>query len=177
MIRTLIVGGAAVHKVLFLLFCLFPLAAAFADPPEGYEFLSYDEGLRRAQADNRKVFVYFGRHGCGWCELTNKKGFSDATVEKRYKDHYVLVYVDAESGKRLTLPNGERITELELGARYKAFATPMFLFQEPGGETVLKVSGIQTPPDLIQFDTFVNEGRYRQMSFSDFMSTQEGASQ
>ena len=31
----------------------------------------------------------------------------------------VLVYLDAESGKRLTLPDGERITEAELGTRFK----------------------------------------------------------
>jgi thioredoxin-related protein len=158
------------HRIPVLLVCLAPLTSSFADPPQGYTFLSYDEGLRRAQAENRQVFVYFGRDGCGWCDLTNKKGFSDAVVEKRYKDHYVLVYVDAESGRRLTLPSGERITELDLGARYKAFATPMFLFQEPSGKTILKVAGIQTPPDLIQFDTFVHDGYYKRMNFSQFMS-------
>ncbi len=66
-------------------------------------------------AGTKPIFLYFGRYGCAWCEHTNKVSFSDPALKKLYTDNYELVYVDAESGKRLTLPSGERITEAELG--------------------------------------------------------------
>ncbi len=141
-----------------------------ADPPENYPFVAFDEGLRRAEAQSRKVFLYFGRYGCGWCDVTNKKAFSDPDVRRSYVNHYVLVYVDAESGKRLTLPNGERVTEMELGARFKAFATPMFVFLEPYGDVIFKIAGIQTAKDLKDYDRFVHEGIYKNKDIKQFIS-------
>ena len=143
---------------------------AFADPPAGYPFLAYDEGLRRAQQESKRVFLYFGRYGCGWCEKTNRETFSSPLIRRPYTEHYVLVYVDSESGKRLTLPSGERITELELGARFKAHATPVFVYLEPDGRQILKVSGIQTVQDLQEYDRYVYGGHYQTQSFTEFLS-------
>ncbi len=139
-----------------------------ADPPEGYQFHSYDHGLSEAGKKNKRVFIYFGREGCGFCEVTNKKGFSDTSVQDRYKSNYELVYVDAESGKRLTLPSGERVTERDLGARYKAFVTPVFVFLEPDGNQILKRVGIQTSQQLLAYDDFVQKGLYKQQTFEQY---------
>lgn len=141
-----------------------------ADPPERYTFLAYDEGLREAQRKGSKVFVYFGRYGCGWCDLTNRQAFSDEAVRRAYQAHYVLVYADAESGRRLTLPSGERITEMELGARFNAFATPLFAFLEPDGKLIFKVAGIQTAKDLLDYDRFVHGGIYQSKDIKQFLS-------
>ena len=90
--------------------------AVLADPPPGYPFVGFDAGLKAAHTSGKPIFLYFGRYGCAWCEHTNKTTFSDAALKKLYSDNYELVYVDAESGKRLTLPSGERITTWKLWA-------------------------------------------------------------
>lgn len=146
--------------------------AVQADPPAGYDFLSYDDGLRQAREQQKKLFVYFGRHGCGWCERTNREAFSNAALRARFVANYVLVYVDSESGRRLTLPSGERITEMELGVRFKAFATPVFAYLEPDGRTILKVSGVQTAKDFDEYDRFVHGGIYRTKTFQEFMANE-----
>jgi len=143
---------------------------AYADPPTGYDFLSYDDGLRQARQQQKKLFVYFGRYGCGFCERTNREAFSNAALRARFVSHYVLAYVDSESGRRLTLPSGERITEMELGVRFKAFATPVFAYLEPDGRTILKVAGVQTVKDFDEYDRFVHGGIYRTKSFQQFMA-------
>ena len=130
----------------------FLVGRVWADAPDGYDFLSFDDGVRLAQAENRPVFVYFGRYGCGFCEKTNKEAFSDPRVHERYSANYVLVYVDAESGRRLRLPSGERITERELGTRYRAFVTPVFTYLTPEGRAVGQRIGIQTAQDLLEAD-------------------------
>jgi len=145
-------------------------AAVHADPPAGYAFVPYDEGLRQAQASGKKIFLYFGRYGCAWCDKTNKESFSDAGLKQRYSDNYVLVYVDAESGTRLTLPSGERITEMELGARLNVFATPVFIYLEPDGAAILKVPGFKTVQDFRDFDRFVQGGHYKKMKLLEFLA-------
>ena len=144
---------------------------AQAEPPENYPFLPYDDGLKQAREQHKRIFLYFGRLGCGWCDKTNKEAFSDPALRALYIDHYVLVYADAESGRRLTLPSGERITEMELGVRMKAFATPLFAWLEPDGKTtVAKVAGVQRVQDFRDYDRFVHGGEYRRKDFRQFIA-------
>ncbi|MES9831723.1 MAG: thioredoxin fold domain-containing protein [Candidatus Thiodiazotropha sp. DIVDIV] len=135
-------------KILGFIFFLLATAAA-ADPPVGYPFLPFDKAMEKANAETKLMFVYFGRYGCGYCDKTNKEAFSDPGVMKQYSKHYVLAYVDAESGKRLRLPSGERITERELGTRYNAFVTPIFSFMSPDGKVVARMVGVQRIEDLM----------------------------
>lgn len=153
--------------ILFLV--LLPVGSGRADPPPGYTFLRYDEGLRIAKRDGKRVFAYFGRHGCGFCDKTNKESFSNAELRKLYTDHYVLVYVDAESGRRLHLPSGETITEMELGAIMKTLVTPYFLFLEPDGKVIYKAPGFQTAQAFMEFDRYIHGGHYKQQTLAQFL--------
>ncbi len=135
-------------RILGFILCLTGTAAV-ADPPEGYPFLSFDKAMEQATAETRLMFVYFGRYGCGYCDKTNKEAFSNPGVRKQYSKNYVLAYVDAESGKRLRLPSGERITERELGTRYNAFVTPIFSFMLPDGTVIARMVGVQRIEDLM----------------------------
>lgn len=140
-----------------------------AEPPPNYPFHTYDEGLRLAQAQNKPLFVYFGRLGCAWCDKTNRESFSNELLRKNYIEHYILVYVDAESGKRLRLPSGERISEAELGARFKAFATPLFVYLDSQGNEIVKIPGFKTVEDFHDYDRFVSEGFYKRMTLLQFL--------
>jgi thioredoxin-related protein len=140
------------RRMLPLLLCLFIPLPTWADAPQGYPFMPFDKAMRLAAQEGKPVFVYFGRYGCGYCEKTNKESFSDATVRQRYTANYVLAYVDSESGRRLRLPSGERITERELGTRYKAFVTPVFSFLDTDGQLALRLVGVQSIQDLLEAD-------------------------
>jgi thioredoxin-related protein len=133
-----------------------------AEPPEGYHFIAFDKALKQSVEQNKPLFVYFGRYGCGYCDKTNREAFSDKEVHKLYSAHYVLAYVDSESGKRLHLPSGERITERELGTRYNAFVTPVFTFMAPDGQPIYRLVGVQRIQDLLEADAKVQ----RQLSGS-----------
>jgi thioredoxin-related protein len=123
-----------------------------ADAPEGYPFVPFDLAMTQSQSESKPLFVYFGRYGCGYCEKTNREAFSDPSVRQRYSKNYALAYVDAESGRRLRLPSGERIAERDLGTRYNALVTPVFTFLNPDGELIHRMVGVQRIEDLIEAD-------------------------
>ena len=148
------------------LFCT--TLTSYADAPEDYDFTEYDVGIQRAKQSGKKVFLYFGRYGCGYCDKTNKESFSDATIKQYYSSNYELVYVDAEGGNRLTLPSGEVISEQQFGARLKTLVTPYFLFLEPDGTPILKVPGFKTKADLLKLHKFIHEGHYKTTAFNNF---------
>jgi thioredoxin-related protein len=141
------------QRICLILFLVLAVPPAVAGPPEGYPFLAFDKAMQQAIEENKPLFVYFGRYGCGYCEKTNKEAFSDSTVRERYSSRYVLAYIDAESGKRLRLPSGERVTEREIGTRYNAFVTPIFTFMTPDGEPLHRLVGVQRIEDLLEADS------------------------
>lgn len=144
-------------RVILVLITTLLTLPVMAEPPKGYPFQSFDKAMQQAQTENKPLFVYFGRYGCGYCDKTNKEAFSDKQIRKSYSEKYVLAYVDAESGKRLRLPSGERVTEREVGTRYNAFVSPVFTFMQADGQPLLQLVGVQRIEDLREADKKVQQ--------------------
>ena len=122
----------SIFSLLLVVLLTLPMHA-LAAAPEGYPFVPFDQAMAQSRSESKLLFVYFGRYGCGYCEKTNREAFIDPAVRQRYSENYALAYVDAESGRRLRLPSGERIAERDLGTRYEALVTPVFTFLKPDG--------------------------------------------
>ena len=95
-----------------------------AAPPEGYQFLSLTEAALLASQENKPMLLYFGRYGCSICRKMHAEVFSDASLSEKYNDAFVLAYVDTESGNRIKLANGEKITEMQFASRSRILGTP-----------------------------------------------------
>lgn len=163
-------GNVYMTRLTILFLALLSVCSiALADPPKDYPFVSFDKGLSEAKAQNKKVFVYFGRFGCAYCDIVNKTVFIDPDLKALYIKNYVLVYVDAESGKRLRLPSGEKITEADLGAHYKVFGTPVFVYLEADGKVIGSIPGMQTVQNFKDYDRYVMEGHYKTQSLLEFL--------
>jgi len=144
-------------RAVLLLMVMLNTLPVMAEAPKDYPFQSFDKAMQQARAENKILFVYFGRYGCGYCDKTNKEAFSDNRIRETYTRNYVLAYVDSESGRRLRLPSGERITEREVGTRYNAFVTPVFTFMTPDGQPLLRLVGVQRIEDLREADTKIQQ--------------------
>jgi thioredoxin-related protein len=144
---------------------------ALADPPPGYPFVDHDSGMQRARQEGKPILLYFGRYGCAWCDHVNRKTFSDPGLTQLFSDNYVLIYVDAEGGKRIRLASGERVTEGELGARLGAFATPLFVFMTPEGKVVAKIPGFKTVQDFRDYDRYLRGGFYKKQTLLEFLGS------
>lgn len=160
-------------RALIMLLGLLAAASATAEPPKQYPFVTYNEGLKAQKASGRPMMIYFGRPGCGYCERTNVEGFGHDDLRKRYREHFVLVYVDNESGARVTLSSGERITEAELGNRYRVKLTPTFVYLDPAGREVARLFGVQQKKDLAALDHYMANGVYKSKPFRQYLSEQK----
>lgn len=158
-----------IKLILVPIILILSMTKAYCDPPEGYNFVGYDEGIRLAKASDKNIFLYYGRYGCGFCDKTNKESFSDPAVAEAYKKNYVLIYVDAEGTQRLTLPSGETITEQQFGARLKSLVTPYFMMLDKTGAPLEKIPGFKTKKQLLMFDEYISKGKYKEMSFANYL--------
>lgn len=157
------------HSFWLLLFAI--CASARAEPPAGYHFLDYDEGLAAAHASGKPVFVYGGRIGCGYCARNNKETFSDPAIKKMMEDQYELVYLDTESSDRLTLDTGERISEMQYAQRANLVGTPFFVVLDPNGRELARLYGYQPKDHILAFNRYVHDGLYAKESFHKYVTS------
>ncbi|MEJ2176872.1 MAG: thioredoxin fold domain-containing protein [Gammaproteobacteria bacterium] len=148
----------------------FSPATTQADPPENWQFLSFDKARQQSIEQGRRMFVYFGRHGCPTCARVNRESFTDKRVFERFNNNYVLAYVDSESGERLKLPSGERVTEMDLGIRHKIVGTPYFFFMDPDGTTILSFPGYISADQFLALDVFVDGEHYKTRTLEQFIN-------
>jgi thioredoxin-related protein len=143
-----------------------------AAPPESYRFLSLTEATQLASSENKPMLLYFGRYGCSTCRKMHAEVFNNASLNAKYNDAFVLAYVDTESGDRISLANGERITEMQFASRSRIFGTPTFIFFSPEQKPLFKKSGFQTIAQMNQYGDFILEKHYQSMPLQEFMAGQ-----
>ena len=144
-----------------------PLSAA---PPDGYDFLPLTEAARLAGAEHKPMLLYFGRYGCTTCRRMHAEVFTDADLRHRYSDDFVLAYVDTESAERITLANGERVTEMQFAARNRILGTPTFVFFSAEQKPLFSKAGFQDIASMQRYGDYVAGGYYHSMSLDDFLA-------
>lgn len=143
-----------------------------AGPPEGYRFLSLTEALDMAGRQEKPMLLYFGRYGCSTCRKMHAEVFSDQELGEKLNEAFVLAYVDTESGNRIKLSNGERITEMQFATRSRIIGTPTFVFFSPEQKPLFKKAGFQSVAQMNQYGNYVIEGHYRSTPLQTYLEQQ-----
>jgi len=160
------------YSALFLCLTGLIFQHALAEPPEQYNFVSFDQALQQAVDENKPMLLYFGRYGCNTCRKMHKEVFSDPKLTKSLSEQFVLAYVDIESGKRIRLLNGERTSEMQFASRSRIRGTPTFIYFSEEQKLLFKKAGFQTISQMQQYSDFVSRGHYKTMSLDRYLSNE-----
>ena len=98
--------------------------------------------------------------------------FVDAGMRVNYNTNFILAYVDIESGNRIRLANGERITEMQFATRNRIYGTPTFIFFSPEQKPLFKKAGFQSIEQMNQYHDFIAEGIDRDTPLKKYLSLQ-----
>ena len=154
--------------------CLAVLTTAFgplaASPPEGYDFKPLTEALREATDEGKPMLLYYGRYGCTTCRQMDAEVFSDSDLRQRYNGEFALAYVDTESANRITLPNGERTTEMQFAVASRILGTPTFVYFSPNQESLFKIAGFKSVEEMQRYGDYVSGGHYQSEILDAYMT-------
>ena len=160
------------RRQLLALLCLLilPVASVLAAPPDTYKFLSLTDAMQQSSAQNKPLFLYFGRYGCSTCRKMHKEVFSDALMQEKYNNDLVLAYVDTESGQRIKLPSGERMTEMQFAARNRILGTPTFIYFSREQKPLFKKAGLQSIEQMNAYSDYVSGGHYQSKTLQQYQA-------
>jgi len=148
------------------------VGSLLAAPPEGYRFLSLTAATQLASSENKPMLLYFGRYGCSTCRKMHAEVFNDASLTAKFNNAFVLAYVDTESGDRISLANGERITEMQFASRSRIIGTPTFIFFSPEQKPLFKKAGFQSIAQMNQYGNYILDKHYQSMPLHEFLASQ-----
>lgn len=146
-----------------LLVCLSLLAGPMifaSDPPkspgDGVKWVSFQDGLKRIKAEDKKGFVLFYTDWCTYCKIMNKKTFTDQAVIDYLNKNYIPIRVNAEK---------ERDVAKEYGVN--RFPTTIFIAED--ASTIGNRPGYIPADLMLAMLKYINTNSFKRIGFSDFM--------
>lgn len=137
-----------------------PKAQAPAEKSDGINWLAYDDGLKKAKAENKHVFIDFTAKWCGWCKKMDRETFHEPEVIDLINQSFVPVRVDGDSPHELDI-NGYKITEKSLTRNeFGVRGYPSFWFLKPDGTKLGKIDGYHDKDFMVRALTYVKDYKY-----------------
>ena len=100
---------------------------------------TFEEALKKAQAEKKDLFVDFYADWCGPCKIMADNIFTRQEVGKYFNSNFVCVQVNVEAGENKVLTKKYNVTVL-----------PTMVFISRNGKEMRRIQGAVSPEDLIQ---------------------------
>ena len=104
-----------------------------------FRVLSFSEALKRAEVEDKLLFVDCFTTWCGPCKRLSKVVFKDSLVADYFNRHFVNLKMDMEKGEGV-----------ELRKKYGVHAYPTLLFINSSGEVVYRLVGAEDALELLK---------------------------
>jgi thioredoxin-related protein len=122
----------------------------------GIQWMSYDEGRQRGEAENKKVFLVFNADWCRYCLKMEKETFRDPTVIAYVNRNFVPVSVDSDR-------------EQNIADKYNVRGLPATWFISEKGDRIQGRPGYIPADEMLKILKFIGSDSYLTMSYQKFV--------
>ena len=106
-------------------------------------FKDLREDLEEANAEGKRLVLFFEQRGCIYCSKMHEEVFSDATVSDFIAETYFVVQLNLHGDIEVTDFDGEVMSEKDMARKWRVLFTPNIVFlpeEVPEGENALEAS-------------------------------------
>lgn len=139
-------------------------------------FLDLREDLEEANAEGKRLVLFFEQRGCIYCKKMHEEVFSDQTVSDYIADNYFVVQLNLHGDIEVTDFDGKVMSEKDIAQRWRVLFTPSIVFLPeavPEDQTALDAAVSVMPGAFgkgttLDMFTWVAEKRYELDNGEDF---------
>lgn len=168
-----------------LLAVLVNFACLLSVDAQQVQWLSMNEALERAEAENKKIFIDMYTDWCGWCKKMDKSTFQKPDIAAYINEHFIPVKFNAEQRKEVTyrgkiykyVSNGKRgyhELAVELSKNLGRLSFPTIIFLDERQKVIQPIPGFQDPKSFEVIMHFIGEDHFRNQPFKTFSAGFEG---
>jgi thioredoxin-related protein len=135
---------------------------------------SFNDALKLAKEENKKILIDFYTDWCGWCKKMDKDVYGNSKVIDIIDDSFIKVKLDAESSEKVKF-NGKEITLSDLALNWQVSGYPTTVFLEPDGkiisfkynnESMSIIPGYFSAKDFLKILKFIRDEKYKDTDLS-----------
>ncbi len=146
--------------ILLLVFSI-SFGITFLHPPaisatDGIQWQSYEEGISRGKAENKKVFLSFYADWCQYCKIMEKETFQNSAVIAYINRNFIPIRVNSDK-------------EQKTAAIYNVRGLPSTWFLSEKGERIGNRPGLISASEMIPVLKYIQTDSYKSMSFNAFL--------
>lgn len=139
-------------------------------------FKDLQEDLAEANAEGKRLVLFFEQRGCIYCAKMHKEVFSRENVSNYIEDNYFVVQLNLHGNVDVTDFDGETLEERDIARKWGILFTPtiMFLPEEVEDGLTAQTASVAVMPGAfgagatLDMFTWVNEKRYLLDNDEDF---------
>ncbi|WP_439524065.1 thioredoxin family protein [Marivita sp.] len=139
-------------------------------------FKDLREDLGEANAEGKRLVLFFEQRGCIYCSKMHEEVFSDPEVSNYIDENYFVVQLNLHGDIEVTDFDGEALSEKDMARKWRVMFTPSVVFlpeEVPEGQNALEASVAVMPGAFakgtsLDMFTWVEEKRYLLDNGEDF---------
>ena len=139
-------------------------------------FKDLREDLEEANAEGKRLVLFFEQRGCIYCAKMHEEVFSDASVSDFIEENYFVVQLNLHGDIEVTDFDGEVLSEKDMARKWRVLFTPNIVFlpeEVPEDQNALEASvavmpGAFSRGTTLDMFTWVAEKRYMPEFEEDF---------
>lgn len=108
-------------------------------------FLDIREDIAEAQAQGKRVLLYFYQDGCPYCKKLLDTNYALQDTVTRTRAHFEVIAINMWGDREVTDLSGKPVTEKEFARELRVMFTPTLLFLDEQGKVVLRLNGYYPP--------------------------------
>ena len=139
-------------------------------------FKDLQEDLEEANAEDKRLVLFFEQRGCIYCTQMHEEVFSDPEISDYIAENYFVVQLNLHGDTEVTDFDGEALSEKAMARKWRILFTPtlMFMPEEVPEDQSAAEAAVATMPGAfgkgttIDMFTWVAEKRYEMDNGEDF---------
>lgn len=139
-------------------------------------FKDLREDLAEANAEGKRLVLFFEQRGCVYCTKMHEEVFVDPTVSDYIEENFFVVQLNLHGSTEVTDLDGEALPERDMARKWRVMFTPTIVFlpeEVPEGQSAMDAQIAVMPGAFgrgttLDMFTWVNEKRYELEDGEDF---------
>ncbi|SDY40838.1 thioredoxin family protein [Citreimonas salinaria] len=139
-------------------------------------FKDLREDLAEANAEGKRLVLFFEQRGCVYCTQIHEEVFVDPTVSDYIEENFFVVQLNLHGSTEVTDLDGESLPERDMARKWRVMFTPTIVFlpeEVPEGQSAMDAQVAVMPGAFgrgttLDMFTWVNEKRYELDDGEDF---------
>lgn len=140
---------------------------------EKIKWISFNEGIKKAKADKKPIFIDFYTDWCTYCKKLDAVTYSDDKVANYMNDKFITIKVNAESPEKVIF-RGETYTMRDLALAFGVNSYPYMFFLEDEQNTLGPLPGFVEPDKFYVIASFIGSNAYKTTSIENYTKNFKG---